>query len=368
MCGIAGIIFNNNLIFNNKLYDLFHTREGKNYRERILQILALGIKERGPFFQATNSMPHAQFLHSRIPTQSDEIIGRQPMILHDFESDNDPFRDVMITYNGDIYADGRKTLESIVGKQADASDTALLIAGYKAVGKYVLNVLGTTNEYAFVVCDEYNNRFLAARDNSGNRPLFYVIDTQTQNFIFSSLAFPLAELIKQKEITGTIEQLLPGEILEGDFINYRKSFFQPDYYGLDTSLAPPDFLEAFYYLIEKAIEKRIPEMPFAIKVSGGLDSIAALHIARKILTEQGRNPNDAVPINFGFAAAEDPIWAERYFHEFGITNAITIRPTHKKDFLDQLFRKLPEIAVTLESTFPNLIRFGALSDIIAKSA
>ncbi|MDO8499222.1 MAG: asparagine synthase-related protein [bacterium] len=335
MCGIAGIITNDNLN-TTKMDELFN-------------ILKDGNKHRGPYFQGEKTVSKARFFHARIPTQSSAIIGQQPMLNNN----------TLITYNGDIYSDGRQKLEKIVGTQKDDSDTSLLLAGFNKLGAAVTNYLGSTNEFSFCFFDANDETVFVARDYSGNRPFFYVLEKDL--FCFSSVSVPLIRAKQKNLLHGEIKELVPGYSISGTLPQLSVNRLPTIYSGLNTDLPFDNFVEQLYLLIEDAVRIRIPNKKFGVKNSGGLDSLSAFHLAKKILKEQGRDVNEVVPVTVGKKDSPDVLAVLKYYKQFNITNYIIADIDEK-----ELFASVPKVIEIVESRHINQIRLATINMVMAE--
>lgn len=218
------------------------------------------------------------------------IIGKQanctmPMKCKD--------REFWITYNGEIY--NYKELKEELMQNGLAfsndSDTEVILKGYEFWGEGIVNKLNGV--FAFVIYDKEKNKFVAARDRFGAKPLFFILKNDV--LAFSSEFLVLRELISAKKrpmisksaltsfllcrfvpgdktIFEEINKLRPAEIQVWDIDNlthrseiYWQPTFTPKAFNQD------EFNEAFSKAIAATSEA---DEKACVLLSGGLDSSA----------------------------------------------------------------------------------------------
>jgi len=124
------------------------------------------VEHRGPDARGVRqfSCNRAQLGHRRLTILDLSSLGNQPMSTRD-----DRFH---ITYNGEIYnyIELRQELETKGYSFASQSDTEVLLAAFAEWGKECLPKLN--GMFAFVIYDSVKERFFAARDRFGIKPLY----------------------------------------------------------------------------------------------------------------------------------------------------------------------------------------------------
>gem|GEM_PF-2846495 len=269
----------------------------------------------------------------------------------------------MLTYNGDIYSDGMGRLKQLAAIRGDGSDTSILLKAFSILGQHTFQEIGATNEFALGIYTQDNNTFFITRDFTGNRPLFYLHDIGKGTFIFSSVALSLIQCIKNGLCAGEICELTPGNIIQGTPEHLFVEPLAKQNLAIETDSSFNEFVGTFYKIIEDSIRLRVPPTKFGIKMSGGLDSITALHIARKILTEQDRDPREVTPITFGKPESPDVQSSLLYYREHAITNFTLVSAEE-----NMLFKSIPEVIRIVESNHLNHIRIGTINRAIALRA
>ena len=182
--------------------------------------------------------------------------------------------DVMLVCNGEIYG-FRKIKEELIGKgysfESD-SDCEILPALYKECGTEMFKMLDA--EYALVLYDVKKDKYIAARDPIGIRPLYYG-RTKKGTYVFASEPKNLLSL------TDKIMPFPPGHYFEdGQFIKYRDMSEVASYSDDDID----KITENIHDLLIKGVEKRLDsDSPVGFLLSGGLDSSLVCGISAKIL-------------------------------------------------------------------------------------
>lgn len=209
-----------------------------------------------------------------------------------------------VILNGEIYnfKELKKRLETRGYKFQSNSDTEVLILGYQEWGKEILDLLD--GEYAFVIYNSENNTYFSARDPMGIKPLYYAKDSDGTTYFASEQKCILA-------YCQDIETVAPGH-----YIDNTGSYKYFDFDENELDLPEKETISQFRELFFSAVKKRLDtDLPVAIMFSGGIDSTAILHAARKF-------HNNLTAITIGFPGAEDLQISEKYCHEFNIQHEI----------------------------------------------
>jgi len=127
--------------------------------------------------------------HQRLSIIDLSVQGHQPMV----------HQNLAIVFNGEIYnfQELKKELEKLNYRFDSLSDTEVLLKGYHAWGKNLLNKLNGI--FAFAIWDNQKQELFLARDHLGIKPLFYY--HKNDKFIFSS---ELGGMLEHKNIDKTI--------------------------------------------------------------------------------------------------------------------------------------------------------------------
>ena len=203
-----------------------------------------------------------------------------------------------VVCNGEIYGFDkfRKELE---GRYAFASDSdcEVLLPLFREHGTDMFAMLDA--EFACVIYDSEKDRFVAARDPIGIRPLFYGYDPSGA-IMFASEAINLVGL------TDRIMPFPPGHYYDGEkFVSYRDmtkvAKVSPD----DASAACPKIREKLIAGIEKRL---VSDAKVGFLLSGGLDSSLVCAVAArklgKIKTFSIGMSGDAIDLRYAREVAD----------------------------------------------------------------
>jgi asparagine synthase (glutamine-hydrolysing) len=229
--------------------------------------------------------------------------GRQPI--------SDASGTIWTVFNGEIYnfLDLRRDLIAAGYEFRTQTDTEVLIHGYREWGRDLL-LQKLDGMFAFVIYDRASGSFFAARDHIGIKPLYYASVDGTWYFA--------SEQKSLTSLTGQIRTLLPGHFVAEDGAG---CYFRLSEEPIDAP--EKEIVARFRDLFEEAVRKRVQtDLPVAVTFSGGLDSTAVLHFARK------HHPN-VTAFTIGFEGASDIAVAQRYCEEFSVPQHITYLDEHE---------------------------------------
>jgi asparagine synthase (glutamine-hydrolysing) len=202
MCGIAGIISNNN----------------STVQASELVVMTDEIKHRGPDgegFLYTNAAAFSTYLKSERPEahltsiehQQHLAFGHRRLSILDLNtSASQPMTEssgrYWIVFNGEIYnhADLRKELEVLGCKfLTDHSDTEVILNAYAEWGIACLDHFN--GMWAFCIWDKQENIFFMARDRAGKKPLYYTVFNNTLYF-----ASEMKAILSVKQIPKELDE------------------------------------------------------------------------------------------------------------------------------------------------------------------
>src|SRR5580658_1005335 len=216
----------------------------------------------------------------------------------------DSYGSVQVVFNGELYGYGelRRELEQRGHKLRTNSDTEVLVYAYLEWGAEFVDRLD--GMFAFVLFDRRSRSFLAARDHIGIKPLYYAVHNGVH--YFGS---------EQKCLLGLaaeIQTVAPGTYLwQGAVVRY----FDIDD-KISAKLPDAEAVATYRRLFEDAVRKQVQtDLPVAVMFSGGIDSAAVLHLAR-------RYHPAVTAITVGFEGAADILVARRYCAEFGVPHVV----------------------------------------------
>ena len=269
MCGIAGII------------------GPGDARKKLTAVakMSLALARRGPDDHGIGSFDAAVLGHRRLAIFDLTANGRQPMLSPDGE--------LAVVFNGAIYnfADLRKELASNGCVFSSATDTEVLLHGYRAWGitEMVKRLRGM---FAFALWDRRRKKLFLVRDRLGVKPLVYAV--RGQQIAFAStigalrqggFAGPLNEeslldvlrwgfIEEPRAIYHGIVKLAPATILEWQDGSIR----QHRYWQVPTAASAPHIsftaaVAASERFLLDAVKVRLQaDVPVGVLLSGGIDS------------------------------------------------------------------------------------------------
>ena len=213
-----------------------------------------------------------------------------------------PFTDrkSYLVCNGEIYG-FRKIKEQLIEKGykfKSSSDCEILLPLYHEFGVEMFKQLDA--EFVCVIYDDKEDKFIAARDPMGIRPLFYGY-TKNGKIVFASEA---KSLIK---IADKVMPFPPGHYYDGDkFVLYNDISKSKCYHDDDLETI---FKKINEYLTDGIVKRLDADAPLGYLLSGGLDSslvcsVAAKHSDKPIKTFAVGMDTDAIDLKYAKEVAD----------------------------------------------------------------
>jgi asparagine synthase (glutamine-hydrolysing) len=285
MCGIAGIVLNQ----NGALVDL----------PQRLSAMGEAMLHRGPDDGGVYLTPDgkAGLVNRRLAIRDLSPAGHMPMSNAD--------QSVWITYNGEIYntEELRPELERQGFVFHSNSDTEVILHGYEAWGEEVVGRLRGMFAFALFSLDKTGQRVqrtLIARDRLGIKPCYYAVTEDSLGFASELRSLRAANLVGTEvnpaALTGyllsgsvpnpltiyqDIQALPPATLLiwEGGRAELR-SYWKLPTEQLETTAAQA--AEEVRGLLQEAVRIRlVSDVPLGAFLSGGLDSSAIATLMRR---------------------------------------------------------------------------------------
>jgi asparagine synthase (glutamine-hydrolysing) len=270
MCGIAG---------------LFALARGQAVDPELAVRMADRLAHRGPDGAGVHAGPGYALSHRRLAIV-DRAGGSQPM--------GTPDQRLWVTYNGEIYnfADLRRELEGKGFVFRTASDTEVLLHGYRAWGTELASRL--RGMFAFALVDTERHELYAARDRLGKKPFHW---TEHRG------VFAFASELKALHVLGIDRRLRPEAIAQFLALRYVPDpatvfaavhklppahwclvqggkVAQQRYWRLQFApdgASRPTHEERVLQRLDEAVRIRLMgEVPLAPFLSGGIDSYAVV--------------------------------------------------------------------------------------------
>jgi asparagine synthase (glutamine-hydrolysing) len=237
--------------------------QAEELRSQVL-VMSKKLRHRGPDWSGIYCGEKAIIAHERLSIV-DPQSGGQPLYSRD--------RRLVLGVNGEIY-NHREIRERYRGKYdfTTQSDCEVILALYADKGVGFLDDLNGI--FAFVLYDEVNDCYLAARDHIGIIPLYMGWDIHG-NFYFSS------ELKALEGICNRIELFPPGHYLYSRDGSPTR-WYQRDWTSWENVEGCVTDITALRTSLEAAVHRQLmSDVPYGVLLSGGLDSSVISAIARK---------------------------------------------------------------------------------------
>ena len=260
------------------------------------------LEHRGPDFEGfwTNNDNSLGLAHSRLSIIDLNNRANQPMISDGY----------ILAFNGEIYnfIELKHELESIGVDFETSSDTEVILHGYKKWKSKVFKKL--RGMFAIVIFDISNNEIILARDHSGQKPLYYLLDKENHAFIFASEIKGISfyknfnrkiSLLSLNRLfsVGFCEEPLSifnqiNKVEAGKYYTYKihsQEIFKSEFWDLDDfikkdnkkSLSEESLLLKLEELLLESIDLQFrSDVPVGMLLSGGVDSSLLVALASKI--------------------------------------------------------------------------------------
>lgn len=242
--------------------------------------------------------------HRRLSVIDLSSLGNQPM--------STPDKRYWVTHNGAIYnyPEIRQELKGAGTNFFTETDTEVILSAYALWGEDCL--LKFNGMWAFSIWDEQDQSLFLSRDRFGIKPLYYLyLPNKLFAFASETAAFRHLDGFEREfdrenvalclrdpssfEITGRslfkyIRQIPPGHWLKyshsGGLILHRWWRTRDHLRAVPTSYE--DQVKEFKSLFKNACKIRLRcDVPFAITLSGGVDSSSVYSMVRSILSDNG---------------------------------------------------------------------------------
>ncbi|KAF8205841.1 asparagine synthase-domain-containing protein [Mycena galopus ATCC 62051] len=290
MCGIVSTFYPDN-VQPPSAEDL------KNRLEASLEI----IKYRGPDSRGTYISPDARvgLGHVRLAI-IDLATGQQPL------SDEEDLVHCVVA--GEIYDHDRirAELQSQGYPFKSKSDSELVVQLYKRDGfNCLFNLRG---EFTFVLYDVKRRLQFVARDRFGIKPLYYTVSNGCVMFGNEMKTFAPLGWKPEWDLDSIVQNAAAGSFRRLRSVGSIRTEAYWDYTFPAPAAPPPGSLDTMISTVRERLVEAVSlrmraDVPWAVYLSGGIDSSAIAGIATHLLRE--KNP-DAKLTTFTLAYTEDP--------------------------------------------------------------
>lgn len=277
------------------VYDYSNTPVDPGVLERVMDRLS----HRGPDGRDAFVSGHAALGHWHFWTVPEDVGERQPLQLSGM-----PFR---IVFDGRL--DNRPELFAHLGLDPEQgkhiSDAALVLHAYARWGEHCFERF--VGEFGLAILDEQKDRLVCARDQLGDRTLFYALRGARLVAASEPWAVAGADGLKpeineravahyfalkatedgQTLFEGVFE-LLPAHVMIVNASGERKwRYWQPDPAKKIRYKTDEEYAEHFRALLEESVRCRMrATTPVGVLMSGGLDSTSVASLAARMIAPQ----------------------------------------------------------------------------------
>jgi asparagine synthase (glutamine-hydrolysing) len=256
------------------------------------------LRHRGPDDSGYWANHIAAFGHTRLSIIDLTAAASQPMCTSDGH--------YTIVFNGEIYnyRELRSELQQSGEAFHSASDTEVLLLGYRKWGRKVLDKL--RGMFAFAVWDDYRKQLFLARDRIGIKPLFYA--PLEKGMVFASeikaiLKHPcVGKDVNPAAVDSYLELgYVPGPetifrniyaLSPGCWLQYQENEFRIGQYWIPDFSQPPvekneaELIEELDNKLNDAVSSHlVADVQVGAFLSGGVDSSLVAAVAQKQLEE-----------------------------------------------------------------------------------
>lgn len=231
-----------------------------------LQVLDMAktIRHRGPDWSGVFSNDKAILAHERLAIV-DPTSGRQPLLSED--------GNLVLATNGEIYnhLELRKQFEGKYNFRTK-SDCEVILPLFEQKGAGFLDEMNGI--FGFALYDIKNDRYLIARDHMGIIPLYIGWD---QNGTF----YVASELKALEGVCTKMELFPPGHYLDSD-VGELVRWYHRDWMDYKNIKDNKTEISVLRKALEDAVHRQLmSDVPYAVLLSGGLDSSITSAIAKK---------------------------------------------------------------------------------------
>ncbi len=325
------------------------------------------------------SLPRVKSINHRGPDDinlvvenNKAILGHTRLSINDLEGGGQPIysehNDYILLANAEIYNSKNildKASESGLFNKKSNSDCEALIAAYLLYGEEEMH-RHIRGMYAFILYDRKRNRFIAARDHVGIKPLYFCKTDEYIEIASEAKALSLNSIHSPFE-NGTVK-IINRDLDIKEFSYSRQYSFCPpssQFVNNITSITNTDIdlmMKPFKDAFRDSVRMRFQsDVPICLFLSGGLDS-AVLSSVINELTQNG----DVVGIKEAFCVGRenslDYYCAQKVAERFNWK-------LNRVDFsIADAIKVLPTVIYHLESDEPEVIRSSITNYFLAKKA
>ena len=236
-------------------------RPAEEVRPQVLQMVKK-LRHRGPDWSGIETYDNAVLAHERLAIV-DPMSGKQPLLSRE--------NDMALAANGEIY-NHNELARDLDFEPRTASDCEVILALYKQHGVKFLNKLNGI--FGFALYDVKNDQYLIARDHIGIIPLYVGWDEH-------GILYVASELKALSGVCNRIEVVPPGHYMTADTDGFQ-AWYQPEWKSYDSVKDNPTDIQKIRQALDDAVHRQLmSDVPYAVLLSGGLDSSITSALAKK---------------------------------------------------------------------------------------
>lgn len=291
---------------------------------------------------------HRGFSHNEIWSSPTVALGANRLEIVDPKGGRQPVSNeassIVAVLNGEIYNHNelREQLRSRGHFIQSECDAEILVHAFEEWGiDFCTHLRGM---FALILYDKQTKRILFARDPVGIKPL-YIGHGNNGALFAASEAKSLVGLAKNANL------LPPGGIFDGTAIA-----FYPQLEEAWTNPRLDDAAEQLRKLLADSVALHLPpDLPFAVFLSGGIDSSLILALAARMRP-------DVIAITFGLPGSTEVRFAAQ------LCQALRIQHDIVEVSFETLMSRFEKVVWHLESFEPNLVRASLITDALCRRA
>ena len=238
-------------------------RSAEALRPQLLE-MSKKIRHRGPDWSGVYHSKNAVMTHERLAIV-DPTSGKQPLFSKD--------KKLVLAANGEIYnhKELRQQLKGEFEFQTN-SDCEIIMALYQEKGVDFIDDLNGI--FAFALYDEDTQQYLIARDHMGIIPLYMGWDKDGTFYVGS-------ELKALEGFCTKISLFPPGHYLDST-TSKPVQWYQRDWMQYDNVKNNSTSINKLHDALADAVQRQLmSDVPYAVLLSGGLDSSITSALAKK---------------------------------------------------------------------------------------
>jgi asparagine synthase (glutamine-hydrolysing) len=266
-------------------------------------IFIQSLKHKQMMKKAILSIQHRGYDDVQVISGSDFSLGHRKLTITGTNSSQPfSFQKYLWSVNGELY-DYEIIKEQYPFEYVSDSDSEIIMPLFLRYGLSPKFFDRLNGEFMIVIYDTIKKVLLLIRDRYGVKPGYLYLNKNQNTIIFSSeiKAFKgivplildeisLSQVLSfqyhsdKTTLFKNIIQVPPGHcmIIHCDTFQIKKFSYYDTVYVEKLNVSKNEAIESIQFLLRQAIKRRIPKVPFAVSLSGGIDSCLLATISSEI--------------------------------------------------------------------------------------